>query len=174
MKARRRLFFVSLLGLCSVVPAFSLLAAGGKTPEKVRKLVVPRLKFEDATIQQVVQFLQQQSKRLDPDGEGVNFLLELDRRVTAAARPKIPLDLRSLPLSEAIRYVCMAAGLQYKIEDYAVIIADRGVPLGKMETRFYPVEPGVIGSFRTRKRFKALKHGDNGGGGGNGGGNGGR
>ncbi len=175
MKTRRCLLLASLPALFSLVPAWSLLAGAGKTPEKARRLVLPRLKFEDATVQQVVQFLRQQSKRLDPEGEGVNFMLELDQRVSAAARPKITLDFRNLPLSEAIRYVCMAGGLQYKIEDYAVIIADRSIPLKKMETRFYPVEPGVIGSFRTRKRFKALEHlGGDGGNDGGGGGNAGR
>lgn len=174
MQSCLRIPWVLVVTVCSVLPSLPPAVAGGETAEKAARLILPRLKFEDATVQDVVAFLRQQSKRLDPEKEGINFLLELDSRITAQARGTITMDMRNIPLSEAIRYVCMAAGLQYRIEEYAVIIADRNVPLGEMQTRFYPVKGGVFNSFRTRKRFKRLELGESGSNNGGGNGNGGR
>ncbi len=79
----------------------------------------------------------------------------------------ITLNMNNIPLGEAIRYICLGAGLKYKVESNAVIIADSSVPLDDMETRFYPVEAGVLDAARTRRRMSRLELGLGQGGGGN-------
>lgn len=45
-----------------------------------------------------------------------------------------------LSLGEAIRNICIAADMNYRIEEYAVVIAAKNVALDNLETRIYPVE----------------------------------
>ena len=132
------------------ITASSVLA--GSTAEKLRSIVIPAVTLEDASIQAVVEFLREESRKLDPDHEGVNFLLHpsLAAKQTTA-RGGITLNFGRMPLGEVVRYVCLAAGLEYKIDDNAVIIADRGVPLDRMETRFYSVNAGVLDTTPTRQ-----------------------
>lgn len=45
-----------------------------------------------------------------------------------------------LSLGEAIRNICIAADMNYRIEEFAVVIAAKTVALDNLETRIYPVE----------------------------------
>ena len=68
----------------------------------------------------------------------------------AAAQRTITMNMDNIPLGEIIRYICLGANLKWRIEEHAVIIADKSVPLETMETRFYNVEAGVLDARRTR------------------------
>ncbi|MEA2013559.1 MAG: hypothetical protein U9O87_10885 [Verrucomicrobiota bacterium] len=59
------------------------------------------------------------------------------------------MNFDKIPLGDAIKYICQGAGLQYRIEENAIVIADKLKPLDKLETRFYPVEPGFMETQRT-------------------------
>lgn len=63
----------------------------------------------------------------------------------------ITMDFDNIPLGEAIRYICQGAGLKYKVETHAIIIASQNVPFDEMETRFYPVEAGFLRQKPTRE-----------------------
>jgi len=141
---------------CFPVLLLGCAARAASAIQKVDRIVVPHFEVENAGIRQTVKYLRILSRRLDPEGEGINFMLKLDPRITDDKRTRITLAMDNIPLRDLIRYICMAAGLQYKIEDHAVIIADQSLPLEKMETRFYPVEAGVLDTFRTRKGFKHI------------------
>ena len=69
-----------------------------------------------------------------------------NRETTSELTPglRLTMNLRNIPLKQVIRYVCRAADLQYKIGDYAVIIAERGTDLDRMELRTYGVEAGAV------------------------------
>ena len=121
--------------------------------EKVDALVIGKMEFEESDIETIVEFLRVETKRLDPDKEGVNFFLKLDPNPNARSRKsRLTLNLSNVPLYEVIRYVCMAANLNFKIEESAVVIGDSTVAIEPMETRTYIMRPGVIDSQRTRKR----------------------
>lgn len=77
----------------------------------------------------------------------------------------ITMNMDNIPLGEVIRYICMGAGLKSRIESHAVIIADQSVPFETLETRFYPVEAGVLDAERTRSGNLAIGEGDAWGGG---------
>ena len=70
---------------------------------------------------------------------------------------KFNFDFENMPIGEIIRYICIAAGLKYKVDDHAVLIADPRVTIDEMVTRFYPVNSQV---------FSAIKDTAAGGGGG--------
>lgn len=86
---------------------------------KCRALVIPHVEFQDAALKDVVQFLVEQSRQLDPAKEGVNIVLDLQEMKPAT----LTLTLRNVPLSEALRYVTQLTGLQLKYEPMAVVIS---------------------------------------------------
>ena len=55
---------------------------------KLDTIVIPKISFEDATINSVVKYLKTRSRELDPDGEGVNIFLQLE--APAAVEPAVP------------------------------------------------------------------------------------
>ncbi|OGV75413.1 MAG: hypothetical protein A3K19_12795 [Lentisphaerae bacterium RIFOXYB12_FULL_65_16] len=75
----------------------------------------------------------------------------------------ITMNMDNIPLGEVIRYICMGAGLKFRVESNAVIIADKSIALDEMETRYYPVEAGVLDASKTRSA-KAMDFGEGGGG----------
>ncbi len=145
--------------------------------QKLREIIIPRVEFEEATIHQVVGYLQRQSRELDPDDEGVNFVLNLADDPDAAPRLErrpdrddfddfddfdepeevqdigaLTLNMENVPLGDVIRFVAMSAGLHYVIDPRAVIISDRELPAGEMYTRFFSITPGIFRRERTDDR----------------------
>lgn len=176
---------------------------------KLKDIILDKIDFEEATIAQVVAFLKKRSQELDPDGEGVNIILQLKAgegtatggattpapeaapawgaapamdggwgapEMAPAAAPAaaeaapaagftvatrtVTMSMTNIPLGEVVRYVCLAAGLKYKIESHAVLIADKNEPLDLMELRFYSVEAGVFDTIRTRTSSAGFDTGD--------------
>lgn len=58
--------------------------------------------------------------------------------------PTITMVVDDIPLGQAIEYICKAANLKYRVEKYAVVIADRDVLLDDVETRIYPIEQEAL------------------------------
>ncbi len=48
-----------------------------KIKEKLKSIIIPRLDFEDITVETAVRHLREQSKQLDPEGIGINIFLRL-------------------------------------------------------------------------------------------------
>ncbi len=171
---------------------------------KLRTIIIPRISFDDATIQTVVRFLKERSRELDVTGEGVNIILrmpgpggvapgagfeatepavdDLDftfpegdfgfdggaldpgadfppiggepapdmQGPTPTADATITIDMDNIPLEDAIRYIAHSGNLKYRVEQYAVIIADPSIPIEQLETRFYPVDAGFMRAEVTR------------------------
>jgi len=51
---------------------------------KLQNIILPKVEFEEASVAQVVAFLKKRSQELDPDGEGVNIILQLEAPAGAA------------------------------------------------------------------------------------------
>jgi beta-lactamase regulating signal transducer with metallopeptidase domain len=97
-------------------------AEKNKTAELAARLVLPRADFQEASLPEVIQFLQKKSIELDPKKQGLNFLLKVQGQPTPDAI-RISLSLREVPLSEAIRYVAELAGLELRFEENAVVLS---------------------------------------------------
>lgn len=71
-----------------------------KIQQKLRSIIIPRIDFEDVTIPTAIKYLREQSKQLDPEGEGINIFLRLAEAGTEGATvapaapvaPQPPLD----------------------------------------------------------------------------------
>ena len=110
---------------------------------KLDRIILPTVQFRDATIEEAIDFLRIKSREFDtsttdPAQRGVNILLRpRDKPVKTA----ITLDLKNVPLGEALRYVAELANLKMSVQPFAVIVAERipGAPAAS------PVpKPGVM------------------------------
>jgi general secretion pathway protein D len=136
---------------------------------KLQSIIIDKVNFEKLDIAAVIQFLQQKSKELDPDHQGVNFVLRLNSENTpspdntapapgGAAAPaggaapdtthaihrEVSITLENVPLSEILGYVISQTNLQYSVEDYAVYLRpsiDEGETL---TVRTYLVPPNFF------------------------------
>ena len=90
--------------------------------DKLRKLIVPEINLEDVPFEDAIVWFRQQSmeldKQIDPAGRGVNFILRASDRREAL----ISIRLKSIPMWDALQYVCEMANVAVHIEPFAVML----------------------------------------------------
>lgn len=110
---------------------------------KLRAIVLPQIEFRATTLGDAVEFLRQESRRLDLDSDparrGANILI-----AGPAARTPVTLSLTRIPLSEALRYLAGQAGLKVRVEPYAVSLVPLGDPSGDLVTAEFRVAPSFF------------------------------
>jgi general secretion pathway protein D len=113
---------------------------------KLQSIIIDKVNFDKLDIAAVIDFLTKKSKELDPDHQGINFVLRLTSDTppaaaattptgpagtpgAAAATPPPPdihrpvsITLENVPLSEILGYIVQQTNLQYSVEDYAVYL----------------------------------------------------
>jgi general secretion pathway protein D len=99
------------------------------------------LDFNGASIEDATSFLSIESKRLDPEHKGVNFIIQPE--ASTSAKP-ITLTLNNVPLGEALRYVCQLAGVKDKVEDYAISIVPFNANTDDLISRTFNVPPSFV------------------------------
>lgn len=92
-------------------------AKPGALEEKARRIVVPRMEFVEAPLASVVEFLTFKSRELDSEKKGVNILVHAPKEAQTA---KITLNLRNVPLLEALEYIAQASGLELVAYQHAL------------------------------------------------------
>lgn len=153
--------------------------------EKLRRIIIPSINFEDTTVEDAIEFLRMRAAELDtleldPARKGVNFVLRapsgggtagadagLEEALGGAAAVlgggdpgslRIEeLRVRNVPLEVALKYICDATKLRYKIDNYAVTLVPQTETGEDLFSRTFTVPP----DFRD-----TLAKGEGGGGGG--------
>jgi len=111
--------------------------------EKLRRIIIPRIDFEDVTLEEALHFLRARaseldSLELDPAKKGINIV----SRGPAISSLRIPeLKLRNVPLAVAIKYICDATKMRYKVDDYAVTLIPQTECGEDLFTRSFTVPP---------------------------------
>jgi hypothetical protein len=95
--------------------------------KKLRSIIIDKVEFDDAVPSTIFKYLRIESKRLDPEKKGVNFVFQN----VDASRKTVTLILDKVPLLYIIKTVCSASGLAYRIDDYAVFIQPKPKSAGK-------------------------------------------
>jgi hypothetical protein len=118
------------------------LDAKARLMQKMDEIIIS-VHFEDATLEQALEFLRKKSRELDktsaPAGKkGVNIIL---RGPELPHESRINLDLKDVPFSEALRYVAELAQMVYRVEAQGVILADMHSYQGETHTRTFKVPP---------------------------------
>lgn len=100
--------------------------ADEKTPlqAKLDAIMIPQIQFHEATLSETVEFLRRKSLDLDttttdPNQKGVNMIVKAGGNLAEA---RITLDLKNIPLGEALKYVAQLSNLRLVVERYAVTL----------------------------------------------------
>jgi beta-lactamase regulating signal transducer with metallopeptidase domain len=91
---------------------------------KLDTIVIPQIQFSDATLEEAVAFLRQKSADLDttttdPNQKGVNMIVKAGGNIAEA---RITLDLKNIPLGQALKYVAQLSDRQLVIESHGVLL----------------------------------------------------
>lgn len=122
---------------------------------KLEKIILPVVDFADVSIQDAFDFLRQQSVdldtlELDPAKRGVNFVLELggpDSEVGRKIREtRINLQLKDVPISQVIKYVCDMTRTIAVPQEWAISIRPAGADSTDLITRTFRVPPDFLTS----------------------------
>lgn len=82
-----------------------------------------------------------------------------DEPVQTAENTTVNLVVENVSLIDAIRYICKAANLHFRVENYAVVIAAKDVPLDEFVRKTFPIDKeilasGIIGGDLTNESVK--------------------
>lgn len=87
----------------------------------LRKLLIPKVNFQDATVRESVAFVTQKVRELS-DGKLVMNVVWL---VPADDPSRITLSLQNVPAAEVLRYIAESANLRVDYDEHAVTIRPR-------------------------------------------------
>ena len=127
----------------------------GYLMEKMDRIILPEVKFENVQVEQAVAFLRSKSRELDTlevdsSLKGVNIIV---RSGEIPADARISLDLKNVPLSEALRYVCDLAQLKFRSEEHAVVVIPISDSNSEMLKRTFKVQSGNARGVDLKKLF---------------------
>jgi general secretion pathway protein D len=108
--------------------------------EKLKDIYLS-LDFNNATIEEATNFLSVESKRLDPEHKGVNFVIQPE--ASTSAKP-VSLTLNNVPLGEALRYVCQLANVKYKVQEFAISIVPFSQGTDDLISKTFYVQPNFV------------------------------
>jgi hypothetical protein len=124
---------------------------------RAAKIMIRAVDVEDVSPRDVFDFLREQSRLADPEGKGINMLFRFSPAgLKTFTQGTITLKMNHVPLSEIVRYVCIATGLLYSYDRYTLMVFDQAAPQS-METKVYHLKAGVLESRRTRDRPDELE-----------------
>jgi general secretion pathway protein D len=137
---------------------------------KLNGIVIDNLSLNDVTIREAVEILKQKSRQLDSFSadsktKGVNIVLKIPPPAAPGNEGETPepgsespatpvvtensrvnLDLKNVPLIEAIRYLTELTGLKQKIEPFAVSLIPATESTEELLVKEYRVSPNFIPS----------------------------
>lgn len=97
---------------------------GNQTEKQLAKLIVSKVDFKDATLDSVLDFLKKTASTLSNDQVTVNFVPQIPQDKLRTI--PVTLSLTNVPYLEVLRYVGSVAGVQFKFDQYAIIVAPAG------------------------------------------------
>ena len=131
----------------------------GYLKDKTDRIIIPEISFSNATLEEAVEFLRVKSRELDnqeriEEKKGVNIILATGDKPSTA---RINLELKDVPMTEALRYVVELAGMKFKMEPYAVLITPLSETTSEFYTRTYRVPPDFLSLSGGRSALEVLK-----------------
>jgi len=110
--------------------------------QKLKTIIIPRIDFEDTTVEEAIDFLRMRSVELDaleldPAKKGLNFIVRPDGQETKIRN----LRVRNVPLGIALRYIADAARMRVKQDDFSITLVPATEVGEDFFTRTYSVPP---------------------------------
>jgi hypothetical protein len=103
-----------------------------KLPPKAERLIVPQLVFQDAKLNEVVDFLVRKSRELDPAHTGLKMTLGGHKDELT----EINISLMNVPMADVIRMFALQADLEIGVQGETINLKTK-----LKEPRLYPKEP---------------------------------
>jgi len=91
----------------------------GNLRHELDETIIPEVSVRDATVNDVVESLRAQSQKLSGGKPPLNIVWEAPEDAKTA---KVTLNLRQIPLGDALKYVTEIAGLRYRVDPHAIVI----------------------------------------------------
>ena len=88
--------------------------------DKLGKLIFPKIEVHQATLREVINFVFQKSKELDPTGQGV--AIHLDPSLGEISDERLTLSLAHIPEYELLRYITSLANAKLIVSKDGVTI----------------------------------------------------
>jgi hypothetical protein len=117
---------------------------GAYLMEKMNRIILPKVELRGATIEQAIDYLRVKMREADTSGDASKGFSILLRTGDAPSNASISLDLKDVPMSEALRYVTELAQMRYKVEAHAVVVTPITENASEMYTRTYRVPPDFM------------------------------
>ena len=93
---------------------------GEQLTKQLKTLVLEKVEFKDSTFGSALEYLKQQAAKQSGGKIKVSFVVQLPPEFVESKQ--VTLNLSDIPFTEALNYLCELAGVEYKIEKYAVIV----------------------------------------------------
>ena len=100
----------------------------GQLEAQLKSLVLPKVEFKDATFGSALEYLKQQAAKQSAGKIKVSFVVQLAPEFAETQR--VSLNLADIPFTEALHYLGELAGVDFKIEQYAVIVKKKPAETG--------------------------------------------
>ena len=109
--------------------------------EKLSRIILPRVSFNDVPLSRVIDTLSALSEEYDLTATGVNMVL-ID---STSADPAVNLTLRNLGLNRILDFVVESVGYEYDVQDDVIVVRPgTGGPGARLETDFFPISRSTI------------------------------
>ena len=115
--------------------------------QKLQSIMIDKVNFDKLDIGTVLEFLSQKSKELDPEKQGINFVLRIDPGTgTAAKAPHraISLTLDNISLADLLNEIVAQTGLTYSVDAYAVYVRPASDQAEALTVRTFLVPAGFF------------------------------
>ncbi len=89
------------------------------TQLRAEAIILPKVEFQDASLDEALEFLRIKSKDLDPEKKGINIIVVKPKESGGAS---VSLELKDIPLIEALRYVAELSGLELRFDEHSAIL----------------------------------------------------
>jgi hypothetical protein len=110
--------FDSEIKIMNLIPE-SGIRVGAHLADKMHQIIIPNVDVKNASLEEVMEYLRLKSIELDPAGSGVRLALSDQLPAFTAA---LSLDLKNIPLWEAVRHLCELTGLHSKLTPDRVLL----------------------------------------------------
>ncbi|MGV3660910.1 MAG: M56 family metallopeptidase [Prosthecobacter sp.] len=96
--------------------------AGAPAANPAGQIIIPEIKFNGASLDEAVEFVRMKSREMDPHQKGANIVLKPGGKNV----PTLTLDLKDIPVSEALRYIAELANHRLSVDAQAFLLTPVG------------------------------------------------
>ena len=115
---------------------------------KLKSIIIDKVNFDKLDVIQAIGFLQKKSKELDPDKEGINFVV----RLTGSSADhfqihrEVSMVLEDVSLRNLLDEIARQTNLKYSVDDYAIYFRPAVDDYEKLSVRTFSVPANFLDS----------------------------